>query len=87
MVTGSWSLLTGHCSRCLWAGDEKLTIMTTPGCFGVGVKFGPVLGEMAADFVLNNERDEDLAAMKVHSDGVASGEEDDDRNLLMQEVY
>ena len=29
--------------------------MTTPGCFGVGVKFGPALGEAATAHVLNGE--------------------------------
>merc|ERR1712188_94798 len=30
-------------------GDKSSSMLTTVGCFGVGVKFGPVLGEAAAD--------------------------------------
>mgnify|MGYP006879181747 CR=1 FL=1 len=29
-------------------GDTAAKIMTTVGCFGVGVKFGPALGQAAA---------------------------------------
>ena len=29
-------------------GDGKSSLLTTVGCFGVGVKFGPALGEAAA---------------------------------------
>jgi len=46
-------------------GDKA--IFTTPGCWGVGVKFGPVLGELAADHVLGNEKA--LEATRVHEDG------------------
>ena len=45
-------------------GDAQL--LTTAGCFGVGVKFGPALGEAAADWV----HDEQLkTGMEVHSSG------------------
>lgn len=44
------------------------TMVTTPGCFGVGVKFGPILGELAADTALGNEKQ--LEAMMMHDDGV-----------------
>eukprot|EP00750_Incisomonas_marina_P016543 INCI19163.1.p1 GENE.INCI19163.1~~INCI19163.1.p1 ORF type:complete len:878 (+),score=171.23 INCI19163.1:324-2957(+) len=39
-------------------GDESGktgTLLTTPGCFGVGVKFGPALGEAAAAYVAGEE--------------------------------
>ena len=29
-------------------GSGEATLLTTPGCFGVGVKFGPALGQAAA---------------------------------------
>eukprot|EP00928_Gymnodinium_smaydae_P054540 TRINITY_DN38293_c0_g1_i1.p2 TRINITY_DN38293_c0_g1~~TRINITY_DN38293_c0_g1_i1.p2 ORF type:complete len:482 (+),score=134.78 TRINITY_DN38293_c0_g1_i1:65-1510(+) len=45
-----------------------LNLFTTPGCFGVGVKFGPLLGELAADNVLGNASAHEVA--KVHEDGV-----------------
>lgn len=45
-----------------------LNLFTTPGCFGVGVKFGPLLGELAADTVLGNEKAQEAAM--VHEDGV-----------------
>ena len=35
--------------------DDRGTMLTTVGCFGVGVKFGPALGEAAADFVEGKE--------------------------------
>ena len=61
------------------ANNERrapLTLLTTPGCFGVGVKFGPLLGELAADSLLNLERAEEIAAARVLDDGVdASAEE------------
>jgi len=45
------SLLAKHIGE----GEKKSTMLTTAGCFGVGVKFGPVLGELAADYVDGNE--------------------------------
>jgi len=36
-------------------GDKTSKMLTTVGCFGVGVKFGPVLGEAAADFTDGEE--------------------------------
>jgi hypothetical protein len=48
-------------------GDD-LTMVTTPGCFGVGVKFGPILGELAADTALGNEKQ--MEAMMMHDDGM-----------------
>lgn len=48
--------------------DDDKTIVTTPGCWGVGVKFGPILGELAADEALGNEKV--LEATMMHDDGV-----------------
>ena len=50
----------------------RFNLLMTPGCFGVGVKFGPVLGELAADRLLGSmaERPEELAAACVRVDGV-----------------
>lgn len=36
-------------------GDGNASLLTTVGCFGVGVKFGPALGEAAASHVLGDE--------------------------------
>jgi len=36
-------------------GEKTSKMLTTAGCFGVGVKFGPVLGEAAADYTEGNE--------------------------------
>jgi len=47
-------------------GDD-MTIVTTPGCWGVGVKFGPILGELAADVALGNEKS--MEAMMMWDDG------------------
>merc|ERR1712178_192739 len=33
-------------------GEKASKMLTTAGCFGVGVKFGPVLGEAAADHAI-----------------------------------
>lgn len=33
-------------------GEKSSSMLTTAGCFGVGVKFGPVLGEAAADYTV-----------------------------------
>jgi hypothetical protein len=70
------------------AGD--LNLYTTPGCFGVGVKFGPLLGELAADDVLGNEKATE--ASRVHEDGAteepkAEGQLDAGRMAEMAEVY
>jgi len=45
---------------------SDLSIVTTPGCYGVGVKFGPILGELAADAALGN--DKALEATRIHND-------------------
>jgi len=47
-------------------GDD-LSLVTTPGCFGVGVKFGPILGELAANAAVGNEKA--LQATMIHDDG------------------
>lgn len=36
-------------------GENTSEMLTTAGCFGVGVKFGPVLGEAAADYADGEE--------------------------------
>ena len=36
-------------------GNGNASLLTTVGCFGVGVKFGPALGEAAASHVLGDE--------------------------------
>lgn len=42
---------TSLLEKTIGEGENKATIMTTPGCFGVGVKFGPALGQAAAAHV------------------------------------
>jgi len=54
--------------KTIRAGDDSLTLVTTPGCFGVGVKFGPVLGELAANTVLDKEGVHE--SIRMHEDGV-----------------
>lgn len=44
-----------------------LNLITTPGCFGVGVKFGPLLGELAADTLLGKPKSH--SAVMMHEDG------------------
>ena len=47
-------------------GPDGASIMTTVGCFGVGVKFGPALGEAAASHAMGEKvRD----GMTVHQSG------------------
>jgi len=46
--------------------SDETSLITTPGCFGVGVKFGPALGELATSHVLGNDK---VSGMKVHRSG------------------
>ena len=48
------------------AGEKKSSLLTTVGCFGVGVKFGPALGEAAAAHANGNEL---YTGMYVHKSG------------------
>lgn len=67
-------------------GDDR-TIVTTPGCWGVGVKFGPLLGEFAADLALGNEKS--MEAMMMWEDGQKEtrSTERGEHAGLMAEVY
>jgi len=47
-------------------GDNSSQMLTTAGCFGVGVKFGPVLGEAAA---AHADGEEILTGMHIHKAG------------------
>merc|ERR1711871_1427966 len=48
-------------------GDKSSKMLTTAGCFGVGVKFGPVLGEAAAAYT---DGDELAVGMNVIESGI-----------------
>jgi len=67
-------------------GDD-MSIVTTPGCWGVGVKFGPILGELAADTALGNEKS--MEAMMMHDDGVEQVLTEEERQKLeaTKDVY
>jgi cysteine synthase/glycine/D-amino acid oxidase-like deaminating enzyme len=54
---------------------EKGRLLTTVGCFGVGVKFGPALGECASAHILGNEVEE---GMNVFTSGDSSLDAGDD---------
>ena len=56
--------------------DKKLTLVATTGCYGVGVKFGPILGQAAADTVLGNEVVEGMRIFQADT-SVADIEDDD----------
>lgn len=62
-------------------GNDR-SIVTTPGCWGVGVKFGPLLGELAADDALGNEKAQE--ATRIWLDGEESLEQGDD---ALKDVY
>lgn len=55
------------------------SILTTPGCFGVGVKFGPALGEAATAHVLNNEVQTGMNVFQSGSKELETADEDADR--------
>jgi len=57
-------------------GEPTSNLITTVGCFGVGVKFGPALGQAAAAHVHGDELHE---GMNVFKSGEAKGVQDGDR--------
>lgn len=57
-------------------GDDAPTLMTTVGCFGVGVKFGPALGQAAAAHTNGQEVEK---GMNVFSSGAIPELEGADR--------
>merc|ERR1712013_242185 len=48
-------------------GETKSNIITTVGCFGVGVKFGPALGQAAAAHTFGEDIEE---GMNVFTSGI-----------------
>jgi len=59
-------------------GEPTASLMTTPGCFGVGVKFGPALGQAAAAHVFGQELE---TGMNVFESGNCQPEETDGEKI------
>ena len=54
-------------------------LLTTVGCFGVGVKFGPALGECASAHVLGNDVQEGMNVFVSGDDSLAVSDDDAER--------
>ena len=55
-------------------GDKTSKMLTTAGCFGVGVKFGPVLGEAAAAYTDGEELAVGMTVITAGADHEIPGE-------------
>jgi len=55
-------------------GEKSSKMLTTAGCFGVGVKFGPVLGEAAADYTDGEELKVGMTVITAGADHEIPGE-------------
>ena len=60
-------------------GDNKSSLMTTVGCFGVGVKFGPALGEAAAAHTFGQDLQEGMNVFTSGDPSLIVDEDDADR--------
>ena len=54
-------------------------LLTTVGCFGVGVKFGPALGECASAHVLGNDVQEGMNVFVSGDDSLEVSKDDVER--------
>jgi cysteine synthase/glycine/D-amino acid oxidase-like deaminating enzyme len=59
---------TSLLEKVIGEGSNSSSLMTTPGCFGVGVKFGPALGQAAAAHTFGDDLEEGMNVFRSGSD-------------------
>jgi hypothetical protein len=67
---------TSLVDKIVGEGDETSSIVTSVGCFGVGVKFGPALGQAAAAHHFGDELENGMNVFKSGDPKVLAGDGD-----------